>query len=192
MNGSIPGYAYDSATASPVSINDLDELRASVMFGPEDEAALRRAGEVLDGQVEDVLDVWYGFVGSNPHLVAQFAGPDGQPLGEYLERVRGRFGQWIRDTCTRPYDEQWLAYQQEIAVRHTPEGKDKTDHVQSTDHVPLRHLVALIYPITATVRPFLEKSGASAEEVDAMHEAWRKSVVMQVALWSRPYAPELW
>jgi hypothetical protein len=192
MDADIPGYDYGKASASPVSMEELDQLRASVMFTADDETALRSAGEVLADQVEDVLDVWYGFVGSNPQLVAQFADPEGNPIDRYLERVRGRFGQWIRDTCERPYDEQWLAYQQEIAVRHVPAGKNRTDEVESTSHVPLRYLIGLIYPITATVRPFLEKSGRSAEEVDAMHEAWRKSVILQIALWSRSYAAELW
>lgn len=192
MSTAIAGYDYGEVPASPVSMKELEQLRASVMFTSDDEQALRSAGEILAGQVEDVLDVWYGFVGSTPHLVAQFADPGGAPISSYLEGVRGRFGQWIRDTCERPYDEQWLAYQQEIAVRHTPQAKNRTDGVESTSHVPLRDLIALIYPITATIRPFLDKSGRSAGEVDAMHEAWRKSVILQIALWSRPYCPDLW
>src|SRR5690606_21900728 len=135
---------------------------------------------------------WYDFIGSHHHLLHPFTGADGEPVGTYLDRVRGRFGQWIRDTCERPYDAQWLAYQEEIALRHTPSRKNRTDGVESTTYVPLRHLITLIYPVTATIRPFLEKSGRSAEEVDAMHEAWRKSVMLQVALWSRPYAAQLW
>ncbi|MCK6211835.1 protogloblin ApPgb [Georgenia sp. EYE_87] len=188
----ISGYDYETATASPVSVEELDLLKASVLFGPADEAALRTAGEVLADQVEDVLDVWYGFVGAHHHLLAQFSGPDGEPISRYLSAVRGRFGQWIRDTCERPWDEQWLAYQHEIGLRHTPYKKNRTDRVESTTHVPLRYLIALIYPITATVRPFLENSGRPPEEIDAMHDAWRKAVILQVALWSRPYAPGPW
>ncbi|TRW47229.1 protoglobin domain-containing protein [Georgenia yuyongxinii] len=188
----IAGYDYGEVKPSPVTREELELLKRSVLFGPEDEAALRRAGEVLGGQVEDVLDVWYGFVGANPHLLAEFSTPEGEPVTAYLERVRGRFGQWIRDTCARPYDDAWLAYQEEIAERHTPEKKNKTDGVTSVPYVPLRYLIALIYPITATVRDFLAKGETPAADVDAMHEAWRKSVIMQVALWSRPYATALW
>ena len=188
----ISGYDYETATASPVTPEELQLLKASVLFGPADEAALRQAGEVLADQIEDVLDVWYGFIGSHHHLLAQFSGPDGEPVSRYLHSVRGRFGQWIRDTCERPWDEQWLAYQNEIGLRHTPYKKNRTDRVESTTHVPLRYLIALIYPITATVRPFLEKSGRAADEVDAMQEAWRKAVILQVALWTRPYAPGPW
>lgn len=187
-------YTYDDPTlaASPVSRDSLAELRASVLLGPEDERALRQAGEVLADQVEDVLDVWYGFVGDNPHLVASFTDVEGQPIDRYLQQVRGRFGQWILDTCNRTYDDTWLAYAEEIARRHHRSGKNHADGVQSTEYVPLRHIIALIYPITATIRPFLEKKGHSAEEVDAMHEAWRKSVILQVSLWARPYAGNDW
>ena len=186
------GYSYGSVEASPVTMDELSLLRASVLFGDEDEAALREAGTILADQVEKVLDVWYGFVGDNPQLLAHFSTREGEPIGDYLAGVRPRFGQWIRDTCERPYDEAWLAYQHEIALRHTPEGKNRTDGVSSTSHVPLRYVIALVYPITATVRPFLAGDGVSPERVEAMHEAWRKSVTMQIALWSRAYAPDLW
>ena len=188
----IEGYDYGQVGPSPVSNDDLEALKAAVLFGPDDEAALRRAGEVLGDQVEAILDVWYAFVGANPQLVAAFAGPEGEPVTTYLDRVRPRFGQWIKDTCLRPYDEAWLAYQEEIAERHTPAKKNKTDHVPSIDHVPLRYLIALISPITLTVRDFLARDDRPAAEVDAMHEAWRKAVILQVALWARPYAPQLW
>lgn len=49
---------------------------------------------------------------------------------------------------------------------------------------------ALFYPIIATLKPFLEKSGASREDVDGMHQAWTKSVLLQVILWSYPYVRE--
>jgi hypothetical protein len=187
-------YTYDDPDLPPSSVTEeeLAELRASVLFGEEDAQALRIAGDVLADQVEDVLDVWYGFVGANPHLLAAFNGPDGQPIPRYLAQVRGRFGQWILDTCNRSHDRAWLAYAAEIGDRHHRRGKNRADDVEATDHIPLRHVIALIYPITATLRPFLEKKGHPPEVVDAMHEAWRKSVVLQVALWSRPYAGDDW
>jgi hypothetical protein len=40
------------------------------------------------------------------------------------------------------------------------------------------------------VKTFLAKKGHSAEEVEKMHQAWFKAVVLQVALWSRPYVRE--
>ena len=190
----VPGYTHDDPglPPSPVTPADLELLLATVLFGPEDQAALRTAGEVLGGQVEQVLDVWYGFVGSHPHLVAYFSTPDGVPIADYLARVRARFARWIADTCTRPYDERWLAYQQEIALRHTEPHKNQTDDADSVPHIPLRYLVAFIYPITATIRPFLAAAGHPDHEVEAMYQAWSKAVTLQVALWSQPYAGRAW
>lgn len=184
----IAGYAYGSVAASPVSEEDLAKLKASVLFTEEDTAALSRAGDILEGKIEQILDVWYGFVGSHPHLLAYFSTPNGEPIPDYLNRVRARFGQWIRDTCRRPYDATWLAYAEEIGKRHTPLRKNQTDGASSVPLVPLRYMVAFIYPITATIRPFLAADGVSEEEIDRMHQAWFKSVTMQVALWLRPYA----
>jgi hypothetical protein len=190
----IPGYTYGQphAARSPASSEDLELLKRSVLFTEEDERYLRMAGEVLADQVEDVLDVWYGFVASHPHLVRYFAGPDGEPDADYLARVRARFGQWIRDLCGRPWDREWLDYQEEIALRHTPAKKNQTDGAQAPDYVPLRYLVAFVYPITATVRDFLARRGHGPEDVEKMHQAWFKGVTLSVALWSRPYAGSEW
>lgn len=182
------GYTYGQVGPSPVTSEELDQLRQAVLLGSADVAALRDAGAVLEGQIDDVLDVWYGFVGSHPFLVSTFAGPDGVPIPEYLAQVRERFGQWIRDTCTRTYDDEWLAYQHEIALRHTRARKNLTDEVDAAPIVPLRYLVALVYPISATVRPFLAAGGAGPEQVEAMWQAWFKAVTLQVALWTRAYA----
>jgi len=190
----IAGYLYgsDDLERSPVTEEDLALLKQTVLFGDDDERHLRMAGEVLRDQVEAVLDVWYGFVAAHPHLVLYFAGPDGSPIDDYLTRVRARFGQWIRDLCERPWDRAWLDYQEEIALRHTPAKKNQMDAADAPDRIPLRYLVAFVYPITATVREFLARKGHSDEEVDAMHQAWFKAVTLSVALWSRPYAGEEW
>lgn len=188
------GYTYDDPglPPSPVSVEDLDRLKASVLFTDDDAAALAMAGDVLDDQVTEVLDTWYGFVGSHPHLVAYFADPGGEPIKAYLDAVYQRFGKWILDTCRRPYDEQWLAYQHEISQRHTPDKKNRTDRVDSAPVVSLRYLIAFVYPITATMRPFLANKGHSEADVERMHQAWSKAVTLQVALWARPYAVRDW
>jgi hypothetical protein len=137
--------------------------------------------------VEAILDVWYGFVGANPHLLAAFTGPDGQPDQAYLAAVRRRFGQWILDTARAEFDQEWLDYQHEIGVRHTRRGKNRTDGVQAAEHIPLRYVLALLIPITTTLKPFLGNGGAAPDEVDAMHRAWVKAVLLQLILWSQPY-----
>jgi hypothetical protein len=190
---SIPGYTYGTAAVSrsPVSLAQFEEMKRSALFGEEDVKYLRQSHEVLKDQVEAVLDVWYGFVGANPHLVASFAGKsDGKPLGDYLAGVRRRFGQWILDTARAQYDQAWLDYQHEIGLRHHRAKKNRTDGAASTDLVPFRHLFALAFPVTFTLKPFLAKKGSSPEDVEKMHAAWVKSVILQVTLWSHPYVKE--
>jgi hypothetical protein len=85
-----------------------------------------------------------------------------------------------------------LNYQHEIARRHTDTMGD-TDHVTSDQtHIPQRYLIAFIWPITATIRPFLANAGTDDADIDAMHTAWFKAVTLTVALWSQPYDPTGW
>ena len=191
--GAIPGYGFGAqeTARSPLDLEDLDLLKQTVLFSDEDVEYLRLAGEVLEDQLDDVLDLWYGFVGSHQHLIRYFADRDAEPVARYLERVRERFKQWVLDTCRRPYDQEWLDYQQEIALRHTRAKKNRTDGAEETpEHIPLRYVVAFVYPITATIKQFLARGGHSAEEVEKMHDAWFKTVTMQVALWAQPYTRE--
>lgn len=190
----IPGYTYGSADAahSPVSEEDFARLLATVLWTDDDEQAIRRAGDVLSSKTDQVLDVWYGFVAAHPHLVAYFADAAGNPDGDYLARVRARFDQWIRDLCDRSRDRSWLDYQEEIALRHTAAGKNVTDGAHAPAEIPLRYMIAFVYPITATIREFLAADGHADDDVEAMYQAWFKSVVLSVTLWARPYAPERW
>jgi hypothetical protein len=190
MTTDIPGYTYgtEAVPTSPVTLDELEKLKATVLFGDDDVAALRESRAVLADQVDDVLDVWYGFVGNTPHLLAYFSDPEGKPIGDYLDAVRARFGQWILDTAEARYDQAWLDYQHEIALRHHRTKKNQVDGVDAVDHIPMRYVIALLYPITATLEPFLAKKGHGAEDVDRMHQAWIKSVLLQVILWSQPYA----
>jgi hypothetical protein len=185
----IPGYTYgtDAVARSPVGLQELEPLKETLLLGDDDLAALRRSGEVLAPRVEEILDVWYGFVGANPHLLAAFSGPDGQPDQAYLAAVRQRFGRWILDTARADYDQAWLDYQHEIGLRHHRTGKNRTDGARAADHIPLRYVLALLVPITTTLKPFLAEGGAAPVEVEAMHQAWVKAVLLQVILWSHPY-----
>lgn len=115
-------------------------------------------------------------------MAQYFSTSDNQLIDGYLAAVRKRFYQWILDTCNRSYDQIWLDYQQEIGLRHTYAKKNQTDHVASVPHIGLRYMIAFIYPITATIKPFLASKGHNAEEVEKMHQAWFKSVTLQVTL----------
>lgn len=189
----IPGYTFGTASVSrsPLTLAEFDLMKKSVLFGDDDVRYLRASHEVLKDQVEAVLDVWYGFVGSQPHLLASFtAKGDGRPLADYLGGVRRRFGQWVLDTARAEYDQAWLDYQHEIGLRHHRAKKNQTDRAPSTAIVPFRDLFALIFPVTFTLKPFLAKKGHSADEVEKMHAAWVKSCLLQVTLWSHPYVKD--
>jgi hypothetical protein len=189
----LPGYTFGTAEVprSPFTLEEFELLKKVVLFTEEDTKYLLLSQEVLEDQVEDVLDVWYGFVASHQHLVYYFTRKaDGQPDAEYLAAVRKRFGQWILDTAAANYDQKWLDYQYEIGLRHHRTKKNKTDGVASVDNISYRYLPAFIYPITATLKPFLAKKGHSTVDVEKMHQAWIKSVILQVTLWSQPYVKE--
>ncbi len=189
---SIPGYTYGTGAVerSPVSSDDFDLMKKTVLFGDEDVKYLRLSQDIVKDQIEAILDVWYGFVGATPHLLASFAGRDGKPLGDYLGAVRKRFGQWILDTARAEYDQQWLDYQHEIGLRHHRTKKNRTDSAASTEIVPFRDLFLLVFPVTFTLKPFLAKKGHSAETVEMMYCAWVKSCLLQMTLWTYPYVKD--
>ncbi len=190
MHPSIPGYTYGqkSLAKAPYSLQDLESLKKSMLFTDDDVRALRMSKPILADQTEAILDVWYGFVASTPELVAFFRNnKTGAPDGAYLAAVRKRFAQWILDTADANYDQAWLDYQYEIGLRHTAPKKNQTDQADSVPSVNFRYLSALTIPVTTTLKPFLAAKGASAADVEMMHAAWVKSVLLQTILWSHPY-----
>jgi hypothetical protein len=186
----IPGYTMGqkSLAKAPYTLAELESLKRALLFTDEDIRYLRMSKTILADQTEAVLDVWYGFVASTPELVVYFKNnKTGAPDGAYLGAVRKRFGQWIADTAGANYDQAWLDYQYEIGLRHTTAKKNKTDKADSVPLVNFRYLSALTIPVTTTLKPFLAKKGASAADVEKMHAAWVKSVLLQSILWSYPY-----
>ncbi len=186
----IPGYTYGTpeATKSPVSLADLELLKKTVNFTEEDQRYLHMAGEVLADQTLEVVTRWRSVIAANPHLAQYSLTPEGEPDPHYSANSGLRFRQWILDTCFRRYDQDWLNYQQEIALRHTSVKKNATDHAESAAYIPLRYVIAFTAVINDAVKPFLAAKGHSPEEVERMHRAWCKSVQLQIALWSEPYA----
>ena len=196
----IPGYTYGSKDIQPssVSLRELEELKVTVGWTDEDTIYLRLAGEVLGDQTRVIVDHWRnGIIAGIPNLARHSQTPEGDRIPEYVARSGKRFEQWILDTCLRPYDQDWLDYQMEIARRHTSAMKNKVDGVRSTPYVPLRDITAFIAVMNDTVRPYLASEGHSTEVVDKMHLAWRKSLQLQTALWTKlymdsPVAPKEW
>lgn len=186
----VPGYAYAEAelAKAPYSLQDLRALQKTLLFTEEDVEALRRSKVILADQTDAILDVWYGFVAATPELVYYFGNArTGEPDAAYLAAVRKRFALWILDTADANYDQRWLDWQYEIGLRHHRSKKNRTDGAPSVAEVNFRYIPALTIPVTTTLRPFLASKGASAEEVEKMHAAWVKSVLLQTILWSEPY-----
>jgi len=189
----IAGYAYGARdlSGSPVSPSDLRELELAVGFDHEDTAALRELWTVIGDRREELFAAFMERVAH--FFLPTFAGADGRPLDDYLAAAHPRFLQWIEDTCTRPYDREWLDYQHEIALRHHRTKKNRTDRAASAvDEVPLRFLVVALYPLTAAMEPFLVEAGVDDATARRLGAAWTKSLVLQVALWSRAYMDEGW
>ncbi|MBP4139195.1 protoglobin domain-containing protein [Flavobacterium geliluteum] len=173
---------------SPFTLDELKLLEESMLFTNEDVKYLKMSHDILKDQTDEILDVWYGFVGSTPQLVYFFGNKTtGKPEGEYLAKVRARFKMWILDTSEANYNQDWLNYQYEIGLRHYKTKKNKTDNATAVPIINYRYIPALTIPVTTTLKPFLAKKGASASDVDKMYNAWVKSVLMQSILWGQPY-----
>jgi Protoglobin len=184
------GYTYGTkqVAKSPFTLEDLKLLEQSMLFTEDDVKYLKMSHDILKDQTKEILDVWYGFVGGTPQLLYFFGNKTtGKPEGEYLAKVRERFGMWIVQTAEANYDQNWLNYQYEIGLRHYTTKKNKTDKATAVPIVNYRYIPALTIPVTTTLKPFLAKKGASTEDVEKMYNAWVKSVLMQAILWGQPY-----
>ena len=189
----IAGYDFGRVPRSAVSLDELHQLELALQFTEEDRQALRRASELISDHAEELVDGWRAIIGAHEFLSKSFFGPDGKPDERYKAAVKKRFVRWVVDLVTRPFDQAWLDYQQEIGQRHTPDKKNATEHAKTPPVVPLRYVLAFISPVSLSVRPLLQKSGVGAEEIDRMEAAWTKAVVLSVTLWTAPYVKDgLW
>ena len=156
----IPGYTLGSAAPSPVTLAEFETMQKTALFGDDDVRALRLSLDVLKDQVEAILDVWYGFVGSQPHLLASFSGgANGQPQGDYLGAVRKRFGQWILDTAAAQFED-------DEARKAILDLRQRVDQNNA------------------------QLTARQTEQVEQMHAAWLKSCLLQLTLWSHPYVKD--
>jgi hypothetical protein len=186
----LPGYnpGAPEVAKSPISLDELRALKATALFTDEDVIYLRLSYDVLKNQAEDLVTMWRGIIAQHPHLAAySHDRATGEPDKAYGESVGRRFAQWVLDTARAEYDQAWLDYQYEIGLRHHRTKKNRTDNAATADHIRGRDLIAFAAATVAPMRPYLEKDGHSAEVVQRMHEAWWKSMILQVTLWSQPY-----
>lgn len=197
----IPGYTYGSreSARSPISVTELDLLKQAAGFTPEDVDWLRAAGEAFTGYTQDLVKTWRDVIAAHPHLLKYALDLNGHKDERYSQRSGLRFEQWILDTCFRDYDQDWLNYQQEIALRHTSLKKNETDSARSAPTIHLRYIIAFMAVVADPnlLKPFLRRKYTDENQVEHMHQAWTKSMWLQIALWTAPYtttteAPDQW
>jgi hypothetical protein len=191
----ISGYDYGNPAAahSPVSIEELRQLEAAAGWTSEDAATLKRHAAIFETNAEQMVDSWRAVIGAQPHLAKWFFKPDGTPDDEYKAAVKKRFVRWVLDACSRPHDQAWLDYQEEIGLRHTPAKKNATDGAHTPPVVPMRYLVAFVTVVTTSSRRFFADAGVRGEELENLEDAWAKAVQLHITLWTRPYVKDgLW
>ncbi len=186
----IPGYAYGDPDIpeSPVTHDEFNRLKESLGFTEQDKKHLERAGVFLPAHAQELINHWTKTPGD---IFLQTFATNGTLDQTYLERTKERIAQWIHDTCNRPYDDDWLNYQHEIGKRHHRTKKNQTDHANATDHIPLRYLITFIEPFSR-IQPNLNQGDFHPDETQRIQTAWRKSLTLQVALWTHPYANGDW
>jgi hypothetical protein len=190
----IPGYDYGTSKSaiSPVSEAELAQLEQAAGWAPEDGEILRRHADLFRAQADTMVDSWRKIIGSQPHLSHPFTKPDGSRDDEYKASVKKRFVQWVIDVATRPHDREWLNYQFEIGLRHTPAKKNVTDSAKTPSVVRFRYLIGFI-PVVLPIQAFFKGAIQDNEELDKLENAWTKAVLLHVTLWSRAYVnAELW
>ena len=86
--------------------------------------------------------------------------------GGYRTAARQRPGLWLHSSCKACFDQVWLDYQLKKASRYTPALKKTFKVVDAAaDHLPLRYMIAQIYPLAAAIKPFRSRKGHCAAEV---------------------------
>ncbi|HLH02656.1 MAG TPA: protoglobin domain-containing protein [Bryobacteraceae bacterium] len=190
----LAGYDFGKAASavSPVSDDALRQLEQTVEWTEADAALLNKHLPLFRERAESMVESWRAVISAQPHLAEWFRGPDGAPDDDYKARVKARFVQWVIDVASRSHDRDWLNYQEEIGLRHTPAKKNATDHKHTPPLVPFRYLLAFV-AIVLPVRKFFAAAIHSPDELDGVEMAWRKAACLHIALWARPYTIEgLW
>jgi hypothetical protein len=195
QDGTIAGYDYGQpgVAHSPVTLEDLREIEQAAGWTEEDARTLQRHGDIFQQNAEQMVGAWRKVIAAQPHLAKWFATPDVKQDEEYKAKVKAGFVQWVADAVFRPHDQAWLDYQEEIGLRHTPEKKNKTDHLGTQPLVPLRYLIAFVTIVTISTRTFFIAAGVKGEELRRLEDAWSRAVQLHVTLWARPYVKDgLW
>ncbi len=192
----IAGYDYGSPRARTRRSRSTScaSSRPGVGWTDQDAIALERAARCCATRPEALVDSWRAEIGRQPHLAKWFFGPDGKPDERYKAAVKQRFVQWVVDACTRPRGPGLARLSRGDRAAPHPGQEEPGPTARTTpDHVPLRYLLGFMGPVIVGTKSFLARCGTSADEVERLHQAWTKNLLLHVALWSRPYVRDgLW
>lgn len=188
----IPGYDYGTSARSPLSHDELRQLEQTVGWSQDDANVLARHADLFRAKAETMVDSWRAVIGSQAHLFHWFSKPDGTPDDAYKASVKRRFVQWVIDVTARPHDRDWLDYQFEIGLRHTPAKKNQTDGAHAPAVVPFRYLLGFV-PVVLPIQSFFTDAIRDRDERTQLERSWMKAVILHLTLWSRAYInAELW
>lgn len=174
MTARIPQYGPDPrGLPRALSEATTEELLETVLLSEEDSQYLRLSKEMVDPQVDAILDVWCAFIASRPQLWDALPRTSAGELDvTRLDAARHETTEWLRRTSSG----------------QPPGGAEPHQLSLTRELFDPSQLVALIYPLSFTLRPFLENGHHEPGEVEAMHRAWLKCLILQVALWIRERA----
>jgi hypothetical protein len=174
-------------------MDELSKLEAAVGWSREDAGWLLVAADIIVPKAEAMVDGWRATIASQPALLLSFLDAQGKPDENYKAAVKRRFVRWVSDVCLRTHDQEWLNYQEEIGLRHTPAKKNRTDGGHTSPVVPQRYLIGFAAVVITSARDFLAATKKPQNEIDRMQDAWTRAVLLNIALWCRPYSvPGTW
>ena len=162
-------------------------MEETVGWSKADAIVLEKHADLFREQAEHMVDSWRSVIAGQAHLAKWFVGPDGKPDNQYKAQVKRRFVQWVIDVALRPHDRDWLNYQEEIGLRHTPAKKNAIDERHTPSLVPLRFLLGFV-PVILPIGRFFAETIPDQVELKRLEDAWTKAVILHVTLWTRPYA----
>ena len=179
------GYDYGSVARSPVAWHDFEDLKRLLGFTERDQQLLNRAGGLVGPRFEELIGHWFGQIG--PWVHATFAGPDAERYGAV---AGARFGRGIVDCFVRRVRlQEWLDYQHEDRPPPSPGREEQDRRRELRARCPPCGILLLSAEDAIRDRDsFLE--GATNDDIAGMRAAWSRSLLLQIALWSRAYVPE--
>lgn len=172
------------------AVEEVELLWRIGLFSSDDERALRRLWRVLKGQTDDYLDMVLGMVAAYPALATTLAATCRENLGDSMDgsaTVRPLFREWLFETCLTPRDPSWL---KQLYSLYSNPSSERPMQAISAKLPGFRYLIALSFPLVATLRSLLVGADLAHQEIERMQFAFLKAILLQVALLSKLYVKE--